>query len=184
MMKMQTLALVPLFAALTAAGALIRLPLWPVPVTMQTLAVLLSGVALGARAGSLSQLVYLLVGLMGLPVFSGGGGPAYIMTPSFGYLLGFILAPAVVGAILGKSEISALKAFIAALTGTAAIYAVGFPYLAFYLTVVTEKPDALRLAIQAGVLVFLPGDILKCLLLALVAPRLRIRRPAADNPRS
>jgi len=169
---MQTLALIPLFAALTAAGALIRLPLWPVPVTMQTFAVLLAGAVLGARAGSLSQLVYLLVGLMGLPVFSGGGGPAYIMTPSFGYLLGFILAPAVVAAVLGKGDISAFKGFIAALAGTAAIYAVGFPYLAFYLKFVAQKPEALRLAVQAGVLVFLPGDILKCLILALVAPRL------------
>ncbi|MEN6472438.1 MAG: biotin transporter BioY [Syntrophaceae bacterium] len=173
-MKMQTLALIPLFAALTAAGALIRLPLWPVPVTMQTFCVLLSGVVLGARAGSLSQLVYLVVGLMGLPVFSGGGGPAYVMTPSFGYLLGFILAPAVVASVIGKSDISVLKGFIAALAGTAAIYAVGFPYLAFYLKVVAQKPDALRLAVQAGVLVFLPGDILKCLLLAVAAPRLRL----------
>jgi len=121
---------------------------------------------------------------MGLPVFSGGGGPAYIMTPSFGYLLGFILAPAVVAAVLGKNDISAFKGFIAALAGTAAIYAIGFPYLAFYLKFVAQKPDALRLAVQAGVLVFLPGDILKCLVLALVAPRLSFRRPAAGSPRS
>ena len=178
------MALIPLFAALTAAGALLRLPLWPVPVTMQTFCVLLAGVMLGGRAGCLSQLVYLLVGLMGLPVFSGGGGPAYVMTPSFGYLLGFIAAPAVVGAVLGKSSVSTARAFIAALAGTAAIYAVGFPYLAFYLAVVAGKPDALHLAVQAGVLVFLPGDILKCLLLALVAPRLRLRTPSAGSPRS
>ena len=183
-MKMQTMSMIPLFAALTAAGALIRLPVWPVPITMQTFAVLLSGAVLGARSGSVSQLVYLLVGLMGLPVFSGGGGPAYAMTPSFGYLLGFILAPTVVGAVLGKGAVSALRTFIAGLAGTAAIYAVGFPYLAFYLKVVAQKPDALRTAVQAGVLVFLPGDILKCLVLALVAPRLSFRRPAAGSPRS
>jgi len=183
-MKIHTLALIPLFAALTAVGALIRLPLWPVPVTMQTLAGLLSGSVVGARAGALTQLVYLLVGLMGLPVFSGGGGPAYVMTPSFGYLLGFIPAPAVVALVLGKDDISALKGFIAALAGTAAIYAVGFPFLAFHLRYVAQKPEALRLAVQAGVLVFLPGDIVKCLLLALVTPRLKFRRPAAGTPRS
>jgi len=183
-MKLQTMALIPIFTAFTAAGALIRLPLWPVPVTMQTFAVLLSGAVLGARAGSLSQLVYLLVGLMGLPVFSGGGGPAYVMTPSFGYLLGFILAPAVVASVLGNGEVSVPRGFLAALAGTAAIYAAGLPYLAFYLSVVAEKPDALWLAVQAGVLVFLPGDIIKCLLMALVAPRLRFRTPAAGSRRS
>lgn len=183
-MKLQTMALIPIFSAFTAVGAYIRLPLWPVPITMQTFAVLLSGSVLGARAGSLSQLIYMLVGLMGLPVFSGGGGPAYVMTPSFGYLLGFILAPAVVASVLGKGKVTVPRGLIAALSGTAAIYAVGLPYLAIYLSAVARKPDALWLAVQAGVLVFLPGDILKCLLMALLAPRLVFRTPAAGSPRS
>lgn len=181
-MKNSTFAVIPLFAALTAAGAFIRLPLWPVPITLQTFFVLLSGMVLGARAGSLSQLIYLLVGLMGLPVFSGGGGPAYVMSPSFGYLLGFVLAPLAVGAILGKWGLSTSRCFLAALAGTVMIYSVGIPYLAFYLAMVVKKPDALNLALKTGLLVFLPGDMLKCLLLALAAPRLRPRTPPVGNP--
>ncbi len=74
-----------------------QVPGGPVPVTMQNLFVVMSGMLLGPRAGATSQAVYLLMGLMGLPVFSGGGGPGYVMSPTFGYLLGFIAASAVSG---------------------------------------------------------------------------------------
>ena len=74
-MKMHRFSLIPVFAALTAAGAWIKLPLPPVPITMQNLFVVMSGMILGAKAGAVSQIVYLIVGIMGLPVFSGGGGP-------------------------------------------------------------------------------------------------------------
>jgi biotin transport system substrate-specific component len=181
-MPINKLSLIPLFAALTAAGAFIRLPLWPVPITMQTLFVLLAGLLLGPRAGALSQLVYLIVGLLGLPVFAGSSGPAVILSPSFGYLLGFVLSPVAAGSFIGQSSLTPGRCFTAALVGTLVIYAVGFPYLAFYLALVVKKPDALALAVQTGVLVFLPGDMLKCLIVAMIAPRLQLRRPPADNP--
>lgn len=86
------LVLCALFAALSAAGAFIRIPLPGVAFTLQTLFVLLAGMLLGRRLGPVSIGVYLLTGLFGLPVFTGGGGPAYVLRPSFGYLLGFLLS--------------------------------------------------------------------------------------------
>lgn len=169
------MSLVPLCAALSAAGAFIKIPLWPVAITLQTFFVILSGIMLGPRYGALSQLVYLILGLLGLPVFSGGGGLSYIMMPSFGYLVGFVLAPVAVGLFVKNKELTHKVVFIAALMGTFVIYCVGTPYLGVYMHLVLNKPDAIGLAVKTGVLVFLPGDILKCLILALIVPRLALR---------
>lgn len=181
-MEKKALALIPLFAALTAASAFLKIPLWPVAITMQTACVLLAGMVLGPGAGALSQGVYLIVGLMGLPVFAGGGGPAYLMKPSFGYLLGFVAAPAAVGLFLRRRTLTRGNCLCAAILGSLVIYAIGVPYLAAYLHWVTQKPEAFGLAVKTGLLVFLPGDALKCLFLALFVPRLGIRRPLTGNP--
>lgn len=175
-MNARKIALVALFAALTAVGAMVRIPLWPVPVTLQTLFVLLSGLVLGARLGAMSQIVYITVGLMGLPVFSGGGGPAYLVSPSAGYLLGFVVAAAVTGGVAGRQRLTFLRALAASLAGTAAVYAAGVPYLAVYLACIQHKGDALGIALKAGLAVFLPGDILKCILVSATAPRIRVIR--------
>ncbi|HPC47039.1 MAG TPA: biotin transporter BioY [Deltaproteobacteria bacterium] len=175
-MSAKKIALAALFAALTAVGSFIRIPLWPVPLTLQTFFVLMAGLVLGPGVGALSQVVYLLVGLTGLPVFSGGGGPSYLMSPTVGYLAGFVLAPVVTGLVAGGSRLSFARALIACLAGTAAVYAVGAPYLAAYMFYVQHKPEALSVALKAGLLVFLPGDVLKCLLASIVAPRLMAMR--------
>jgi biotin transport system substrate-specific component len=168
------LALIALCAALTAAGAFIRIPLWPVAITLQTFFVVLSGMVLGSRDGALSQIVYIIVGLLGLPVFSGGGGFAYLMQPSLGYLLGFVAAPVVVGLLLKGRGRSYPRVFAASVAGSLVIYAVGVPYLAGYMHIVMKKPDALSLAIKTGALVFVPGDLVKCLILTLIVPKLRL----------
>ncbi len=173
-MTTKKLSLIALFAALTAMGAFIRLPLWPVPITLQTFFVILSGLVLGAPAGAMSQTIYIIVGLIGLPVFSGGGGPSYLMKPSMGYLIGFLLAPVAVGAYIRGRAFTAWNVLIASLLGSAAIYAVGVPYLAAYLHLVLSKPEAAGIAVKTGLLLFLPGDILKCMVLAVVVPRLKL----------
>jgi biotin transport system substrate-specific component len=170
------LALMALCAALTAAGSFIKIPLWPVAITLQTFFVILSGIILGPRDGAFSQLAYLIVGLLGLPVFSGGGGLAYLMQPSFGYLIGFVIAPLAVGSLLRNKTLTHKSVFIAALAGTLVIYSIGIPYLAVYMRMVLKKPDAINFAIKTGALVFLPGDLLKCLILAMIAPRLKLQR--------
>src|SRR6267143_5569385 len=95
------------FAFLTWVGARISvpLPMTPVPGTLQTLAVLLAGAILGARAGALSQASYVLMGMAGLPVFAlPGSGPAYLLGPTGGYLVGFVAAAFVVGSVLARFD--------------------------------------------------------------------------------
>lgn len=176
-MKLNRWSLIPICSALTAAGAFIRIPIAPVPITLQNFFVILSGILLGPKAGALSQIIYIIVGLIGLPVFSGGGGISYVMKPSFGYLLGFICASAVAGYVMKNRPINACTVFIASLLGMLAIYAVGAPYLAMYLYAVMQKSDAIGIALKTGMLAFIPGDLIKCAVLAYVVPKLRLFSP-------
>jgi biotin transport system substrate-specific component len=99
--SIKDMALISLFTGLTAIGAFISLPIGPVPITMQTLFVLLGGIILGPKLGALSQIIYIILGLVGVPIFAGfSGGLQTILKPSFGFLLGFIFAAYVVGKIL------------------------------------------------------------------------------------
>ena len=84
--KVNDLVMISLFAALTAVGAFIKIPIPHVPLTLQTLMVMFAGLILGSRRGALSQLLYLVIGLLGIPIFAQGGGPGYVLQPSFGFL--------------------------------------------------------------------------------------------------
>jgi biotin transport system substrate-specific component len=172
-MKLNKWSLIPICSALTAAGAFIRIPIAPVPVTLQSFFVILSGILLGPRAGALSQIIYILVGLIGLPVFSGGGGISYVMKPTFGYLLGFVAASATAGYFMRKRPVNAFTVLIASALGMCMVYLVGTSYLAMYLYAVMQKSDAIGIAVKTGLLVFIPGDVIKCAVLALVVPQLR-----------
>src|SRR5512139_4019246 len=98
------MSLVALFAALSGISAFIRLPTPYIPLTLQPLMVMFSGLLLGGRLGALSQLVYVLVGLLGIPIFAHGGGPGYVLQPTFGFLLGFILGAYVIGRLTERRE--------------------------------------------------------------------------------
>jgi biotin transport system substrate-specific component len=170
------LAGVMLFAALTALGAYAEVPVpgSPVPVTLQTLVVSLSGVLLGARLGAASQAAYLLAGALGAPVFAGGAlGFGYLLGPTGGYLLAFPLAAAVTGwltagTLLRPGLLNALKLGAGVLLGTGVIFAGGFAQLALLTGNAT-------LALQLGVLPFLAGDVLKVIATTLIARRLGAR---------
>lgn len=168
--------LVSLFAALTAVGAFIKIPIPHVPFTLQTLVVMFAGLILGSRRGALSQVLYLVLGLMGLPIFALGGGPAYILQPSFGFLLGFAPGAFVIGKILddGKSP-SYARILISLLLGQGVIYLFGLSYLYLNLNFILHKTISISSVFMAGFLVFLPGDILKTLIAALVAAPIRKR---------
>lgn len=143
------------FAVLTALGARLEIEHYPVPYTLQTLVVLLSGAFLGARNGALSQLLYLGVGAMGAPVFAGGAfGIAKFLGPTGGYLIAFPLAAALVGWILrdGRSYTRTLGAMVA---GLLTIFTCGTIHLhAFYIR-------DLGAAISSGFLLFSWWDMLK-----------------------
>jgi len=142
----------------------IPLPFTPVPITGQTFAVLLVGAALGAGRGAGALMLYLLMGMTGLPVFAGGAAGLFHLTgPTGGYLLGFVIAAAAVGRMAEHGwERSFRTSLIPFSLGTLLIYLVGVPWLALYV-----GPQA---AIQKGLLPFLPGDLIKLLLAALALP--------------
>jgi biotin transport system substrate-specific component len=166
-------ALVVLFGTAMAAFARISIPLpfTPVPITGQTLGVLLTGALLGSRKGALAMLVYLGEGLLGLPVFHGGtsawspslAGVPVIIGPSAGYLYSYPIAAFVVGSFAERGWTRTFKkSVLAMLAGEAAIYAVALPWLAIYV--------GARNAILPGLVPFIPGDALKLLLAAAVLP--------------
>jgi len=117
-----------LMAALTAIGAFLRIPLPYVPITLQTSFVYLSGILLGPKYGTFSQVIYVTIGLVGFPIFAEGGGLHYVLKPSFGYLVGFIFAAWASGAIT-KNRLSFLNHTIAAVVSLFAIYIPGIIWL-------------------------------------------------------
>ncbi|QOJ79050.1 biotin transporter BioY [Infirmifilum lucidum] len=168
-------ALVSLFAALTAVGAYVAIPLpfSPVPVTLQTLFVYLSGLVVGSRRGVLSQLVYLLLGTSGLPVFAGGrGGVGVIFGPTGGYLLGFVAGAYIAGLVAERRPPSFKNFLVASLLATAAIYALGVLQLMRVTGIGLEK------ALLLGAVPFLPGDSAKVLVAVWVALRVRKALPS------
>ena len=172
----KTMTLTALFAVLTAVGAFIRVPFPPVPITLQTLFVFLSGTLLGSRMGALSQILSVGMGLIGLPVFTGGGGPQYILRPTFGYLLGFIAGAWTIGFISERARKNSFTVFmIACLSGTAVIYSLGAAGLYINLNYVAGKATTLRQVLEFGVIPFVAGDILKMLGTAVLASRVKDR---------
>lgn len=168
-MKINTkqMILAALFAALTAVGAFISIPLGTVPVTLQFLFTALAGVMLGSKLAALSQLVYVVIGLVGAPVFAGGtGGISTAISPTFGYLIGFVLGAYVIGKIAeGTERPRFIRLLIATLAGIIVIYLVGVPYL-YIIKNVLGKGMPFALALKFGFYVFIPGDIVKCVIAA------------------
>jgi len=167
------LILVSMFAALTAVGAFIQIPMIPVPITLQMFFVFMAGVLLGPKLGASSQIVYVTMGLIGLPIFSAGGGPGYVFHPTFGFLIGYIFASFFIGYFLKNQEnLSFAKTLSACIMGVVIIYIIGVPYMSVILNVVIGL-EVTILQSFIGMLVFLPGDILKAVGVALIAPRIR-----------
>ena len=157
------IALVTGFALLTAALAQVRIPLGftPVPVTGQTLAVLLAGASLGAWRGASSQLLYWLLGMVGFPFYSNATSGWSVATgPTMGYLVGFIVAAAVVGRLAEHHQDRKVLTSIAAMTlGSVIIYAFGATWLAIDLGIPLATGETN--AISLGVAPFLVGDVIK-----------------------
>ena len=158
------LAVIAAGAALTAGAAQLVIPMWPVPITGQTFAVLFVGATLGSLRGALSMLLYVGLGVAGLPVFAeGGAGLAKLAGPTGGYMIGFVLAAALVGWLAQKQwDRKVLGTIGAFLAGTAVIYAVGLPWLSVALGQL-GYPNDLSATLQAGLYPFIPGDLLKAL---------------------
>lgn len=144
----------------------IRLPFTPVPITGQTFAVLLGGMAVGTRRGAAGMLLYLLLGLVGVPWFAGGDhGMSMLSAPTFGYLIGFVFAACVLGGLARRGfDRHPVTVIVALVAGNAVIYLFGATWLAWRLHVGASQ------AISLGVTPFLLGDCLKALLAAALLP--------------
>jgi biotin transport system substrate-specific component len=170
------LILIAAGTALTSILAQIAIPLWPVPITGQTFSVLFVGATLGVTRAALSMVLYLAIGLLGLPVFAPQAdgshitGAAALVGPTAGYLFGFILAAAFVGWLAQREwDRKWLGTLLAFIGGTVIIYAVGLPWLYFALTKL-NVPNPLQATLTGGLYPFLIGDALKAILAAVILP--------------
>jgi biotin transport system substrate-specific component len=162
--------------ALTSILAQLAIPLWPVPITGQTFAVLFVGATLGVARAALSMVLYLAIGLLGLPVFAPQAngthitGLAALLGPTGGYLLGFIIASAFVGWLAQREwDRKWLRTLLAFVGGTVLIYAVGLPWLFVALNNL-HVPNALNATLTGGLYPFLIGDALKAIVAAVILP--------------
>ncbi|MFH1414588.1 MAG: biotin transporter BioY [Elusimicrobiota bacterium] len=164
-MKTKNMVSVSLFAVLTAAGALIVVPVpfSPVPITLQTMFTILAGAILGKKLGMFSQLVYILMGVAGLPVFSkGGSGIGVLFGPTGGYIIGFVLAAYVCGLLVEKGY-----DLIGMVSGIVLIYITGIIQLKYVLGLIWLK------AFAVGVFPFIPGAVIKIVIALAVYRKLK-----------
>jgi biotin transport system substrate-specific component len=165
------MAAIVLFAALTALGAriMIPLPFTPVPITLQVMMVLLAGLTLGAKDGALSQIVYVAAIAIGLPFDAKGIGAAVLISATAGYLIAFIPAAFVTGWLAGKgARGNRVWSFIASLVGVAVIYLIGTAWL----TIVFLGGDWAK-GWTLGIAPFIIGDVIKALIAAACAEGMR-----------
>lgn len=176
--KTRSLMFAALFTALTAVGAFVRIPLsfYPVPLTLQTAFVFMAGLVLEQRAALLSQVSYVLLGLAGLPIFANGGGIHYMLDPTFGYLLSFILA-APMFSLLARHKKPAASPIFFWLGGVVIIFfmqVLGVAYMCFVSSLYMAKPIPFTQAIYL-IFLFLPLDAIKFAVCMPVAKLLKKR---------
>ena len=157
--------LVILFSGFVGLTAQVEIPLWPVPLTLQTLGVFFTGAVLGGRRGALALLLYLAEGAAGLPVFAGGAsGGTHVLGPTGGYLAGFVFAAGVVGLLAERGwDRQLVWTMLAMVVGNLVVYAFGVAWLAILLSDIGT-------ALIQGMLVFMPGDLVKIAIAALALP--------------
>lgn len=169
----RNIVLCALFAALIAIGAFIKIPIPYVPITFQGFFVLLAGFLLGSKYGSISMLLYLAIGLIGFPVFTQGGGLMYVMQPTFGYLIGFAVCAFMAGYFAEKIKVPTVgKLFGYGMLSMVPVYVIGTIYFYFIMNFALQTPMTLWAVLWSCVIVFLPADLLRCLLASWLAKRL------------
>ena len=173
----RTILLAVLGSAVVAIAAQVSVPMLPVPMTLQTLAVLAVGAAYGARLGAITLALYALEGAVGLPVFANFQAGLFLPTGEIiatgGYIIGFILAAGLVGYLVEKGwGANILKLCAAMLIGAAVVYVPGLIWLVGWLGVMKgmDVTSAIAVALTTGMLPFILGDIIKAVLAALAFP--------------
>lgn len=174
--KVKTIVLIGLMTALTCVlGPLsVPLPFSPVPISLTNLAIYFTIYVVGTKKGTMSYLIYLLIGFIGVPVFSAfTSGPGKLFGATGGYLIGFIFMAFICGIFIDKWPSKLYLHFIGMVLGTIVCYLFGTIWLSF------QAGMSLKAAALAGVLPFIPGDLVKILLAVLTGPQIRRRLYAA-----
>lgn len=170
--KTKTLVLIGVMTAITCIlGPLsITIPISPVPISFTNLAIYFTAILLGWKKGTISCLVYLLIGFIGIPVFSGfTGGPAKLLGPTGGYLIGFILMALISGFFVDKFKNKVAMYALGAIIGTIITYILGTGWLAY------QANLTFKAALFAGVIPYIPGDLAKIIIATINGPIIKKR---------
>ncbi|MDD2630668.1 MAG: biotin transporter BioY [Limnochordia bacterium] len=171
---------VGLFAAFAVIAAmLLRFAADIVPFSLLPFVAIFAGTVLGKKLGSVSMFLYILLGLIGLPVFAAPpfGGIAYVLNPTFGFLLGFVLAAYTAGLILEKFGRTYVNYLVASIAGILVIYLIGIPYLALILHFYMGQAISLNQVLKIGFYPFIPLDLIKAVISSVLAYRIKRRLP-------
>lgn len=172
-LKTRDLSMIAMFAALTAVGAFIRIPLPIVPFTLQYFFCALGAMILGSKKGALAQVLYVLIGLIGIPIFTQGGGIQYIFNLTFGYLIGFIVGAFVIGKIVENIEkINLIKVLATCILGLIIICLFGAIHMYIIYNFYLGQAIGIWKVINIGILAFLPGDLLLSIIISIVGVRI------------
>ena len=168
--KTKNLVLIAVMAAVICVLAPVSIPIGPVPISLGTLAILITVYVLGMKRALIAVAIYLLIGLAGVPVFSGySSGPAKLLGPTGGYLIGYIPMVAIAGIIIDKYYKNIIISMLGMIAATAVLYAIGTAWLAY------SANMGFSAALAAGVIPFIPLDLGKIVISALAGPVLRSR---------
>lgn len=171
--KTKDIVLCAVFAALTAIGAFIKIPMPVCPFTLQVLFVLMAGLLLGSKRGALSIAIYIIIGLLGVPIFTNGGGIGYVLVPTFGYLIGFAVGTFLTGFIVERlKKLSFIKVFAASLAGLLVVYLFGMIYYYLISNFALANPISVFNIFYYCFLLVVPGDIVLCIIATILALRL------------
>ena len=163
-----------LFTALIAVGAFIKIPIPVVPFTLQFLFTTLAGLLLGSKKETISVAAYMVLDLVGLPIFSEGGGIWYVFKPSFGYIIGFCIGTYVTGLMAERMKEKTIPGYLAAnFTGLLIVYAVGMIYYYLICNYVINTPIAIGPLFLYCFFLAVPGDICLCILSAVLVKRMK-----------
>lgn len=171
--KTKNLILCSIFIPMIVAGAFIKIPVPIVPFTLQFLFTMMAGLLLGGKLGAVSVGVYILMGLLGLPVFAEGGGIAYILKPSFGYIIGFAVASYITGTIAHKVANPDYKRLLTAnFIGLGIVYLFGMSYYYLISSFYLGNPIGLWPLFLYCFILAVPGDIVLCFLAAFLGKKM------------
>ena len=167
-MATKTIALIAVMTAVTCVLAPLSIPIGPVPISLTNLAIYFGLYILGTKKETISYVVYMLIGLVGVPVFSGfTGGPAKLIGPTGGYIIGFVPMAIIAGIVIEKTKGKFVPSILAMIAGTVVCYALGTVWLAYQ-----AQLDFVK-AIFAGEIRLIPEDLIKMVLAAFFGPRIQ-----------